>query len=117
MAEDRQSQIVWQTVNEVSKRKNMSRAACQEERTHMGKKHFKNLLGKPPKVTDKSIMKIDNYQLDIKLGQFTQDKLDIVLTKIKNRKAASLDEIPPERQGNSITYCSDTVTLCITRTQ
>ena len=37
-----------------------------------------------------------NNQLDIKLGQFTQDKLDVVLTKIKNRKAVSLDEIQLE---------------------
>ena len=50
----------------------------------------------PPKVTDEPIMKIINNQLDVKLGQFTQDKLDVVLIKIKNRKAASLDEIPPE---------------------
>ena len=31
----------------------------------------------------------------VKLGQFTQE-LDSVLRKIKNRKAAGLDEIPPE---------------------
>ena len=30
------------------------------------------------------------------LGQFTQDELDSVVRKIKNRKAAELDEIPPE---------------------
>ena len=42
-------------------------------------------------------MKIVNNQLDIKVGQFTQEELDIVLTKIKNRKAARLDEIPPPR--------------------
>ena len=35
-------------------------------------------------------------QLDIKLGPFTQGELDSVLRKIKNRKAAGLDEIPPE---------------------
>ena len=41
-------------------------------------------------------MKIINYQLDIKLGQFTQGKLDIVLIKIENKKAAGLGEISPE---------------------
>ena len=41
-------------------------------------------------------MEIINDQQDIKLGQFTQEELDVVLTKIKNRKAANLDEIPPE---------------------
>ena len=34
--------------------------------------------------------------MDIKLGPFTQEELNSVLRKIKNRKAAGLDEIPPE---------------------
>ena len=34
--------------------------------------------------------------MDIKLGPFTQEELDSVLRKIKNRKAVALDEIPPE---------------------
>ena len=34
--------------------------------------------------------------MDIKLGPFTQEELDSVLRKIKNRKAAGLDEIPSE---------------------
>ena len=38
----------------------------------------------------------NSKQLDIKLGPFTQEELDSVLRKIKNRKAAGLDEIPPE---------------------
>ena len=62
---------------------------------HMWKEHFKNLLGKSPEITDKTITKIINDQLDIKLGQFTQE-LDVVLTKIKNRKAVGLDEITSE---------------------
>ena len=62
----------------------------------MWKEHFKNLLGKSPKITNKPIRKIINNQLDIKLGQFMQEELDVVLTKIKNRKAAGFDEIPPE---------------------
>ena len=41
-------------------------------------------------------MKIIINQLDTKLGQFTLEELDIVLMKIKDRKATSLDEIPPE---------------------
>ena len=78
----------------------------------MWKEHFKNLLGKSPKVTDKPIMKIINSQLDIELGQFTQE-LNIVITKIKNRKAARLDEIPPEvwktRKFNDLLlqYCNN----------
>ena len=41
-------------------------------------------------------MRIISKQLDIKLGQFTQEELDSVLRKIKNRKAAEFDEMPPE---------------------
>ena len=41
-------------------------------------------------------MRIISEQLDIKLGWFTQEELDLVLRKMKNRKAAGLDEIPPE---------------------
>ena len=63
---------------------------------HMLKEYFKNLFGKSPKITNKPIRKIINDQLDIKQGQFTQDELNVVLTKIKNRKAAGFDEIPPE---------------------
>ena len=62
---------------------------------YMWKEHFKNLLGKSPKVTDKPITKIIYNKRDIKLGKFTQEKLDVVLTNIKNRKAAGL-EIPSE---------------------
>ena len=60
------------------------------------KKHFKTLLEKSLKVTDKSIMKIINNQLDIKLEQFPKEELNVVITKIKNRKTAGLDEIPQE---------------------
>ena len=62
----------------------------------MWKEHFRNLLGKSPKVTDKSNTKNINYQLNTEVEQFTQEELDIAQTKIKNRKAAGLDEIPPE---------------------
>ena len=53
-------------------------------------------LGSPPKITHEPITRIISKQLDIKLGPFTQEELDSVLRKIKNRKAAGLDEIPPE---------------------
>ncbi len=59
------------------------------------KEHFENLLGNPQKVTHEPITRIISKQLDIKLRQFMQE-LDSVLRKIKNRKAAGLDEIPPE---------------------
>ena len=99
---------MWQNVNEVSKRARAKlKATSQEERMHLRKEYFKNLLGKTPKVT-KSI----NYQFDIKLGQITQEEPDIVVTKRKN--TAGVDEIPPEvwktRKFNFILFqCYHTV--------
>ena len=98
--EDRQSRIAWQTINEVSRRKNTAKAklkaANQKERIKLWKQHYENLLGNPPKITHEPITRIISKQLDIKLGPVTQEELDSVLRKIKNRKAAGLDEIPPE---------------------
>ena len=98
--EDRQSRIAWQTINEVSRRKDTAKAklkaANQQERIKQWKQHFENLLGNPPKITHEPITRIISKQLDIKLGPSTQEELDSVPRKIKNRKAAGLDEIPPE---------------------
>ena len=98
--EDRQSRIAWQTINGVSRRKNTAKAklkaANQQERIKLWKQHFENLLGNPPKITHEPITRIISKKLDIKLGPFTQEELDSVLRKIKNRKAAGLDGIPPE---------------------
>ena len=94
--EDRQYKIAWQTINEVSRRKSTTKAKLkatnQQERIKLWKQHFENLLANPPKVTHGPITWIISKQLDIKLGPFTQE----VLRKIKNRKAAGIDEIPPE---------------------
>ena len=114
--EDRQSRIAWQTINEESRRKNTAKAklkaANQQERIKLWKQHFENLLGNPPKITQEPITRIISKQLDIKLGPFTQEELDSVLRKIKNRKAAGLDEFPRKygRPDNSTIYCSDTAT-------
>ena len=98
--EDRQSRIAWQTINRVSSRKSTVKAKLkatnQQERIQLWKKHFNNLLRNPPKVTHEPITRIISKQLDIKLGLFTQEELDSVLRKIKNRKTTGLDEIPPE---------------------
>ena len=98
--EDRQSRIACQTINEASRRKSAAKAklkaTSQQERIHLWKQHFENLLGDPPKVTHEAITIIISKQVGTKLGPFTQEELDSVLRKIKNRKAAGLDEIPPE---------------------
>ena len=97
--EDRQSRIAWQTINEVSGRKSTAKAklkAANQERIKLWKQHFENLLANPPNITQEPITRIISKQLDIKLGPFTKEELDSVLRKIENRKAAGLDEIPPE---------------------
>ena len=98
--EDRQSRIAWQTINEESRRKSTTKAklkaASQQERIKLWKQHFENLLGNTPEVTHEPITTIISKQLDIKLGPFMQEELDSVLKNLKNRKAAGLDEIPPE---------------------
>ena len=90
--EDRQSRIARQTINEVSRRKSTAKAklkaANQQERIKLWKQHFENLWGNPLKVTQEPITRIIRKQLDIKLGLFTQEELDSVFRKIKNRKAA-----------------------------
>ena len=97
-AENRQSSVAWKTVNEVTGRKTSSnsklKATSQEERLKLWKEHFQNLLGKPPSVSDKPIETIINYTLNIKLGHFLTTELKAV--KVKGRKAAGLDDIPPE---------------------
>ena len=98
--EDRKSRIVWQTINKVSRRKNTTKAKLkatnQQERIKLWKQHFESLLGNPPKVIQEPITRIVRKQLDIKLGPFNQEELDSVLRKIKNRKSAGRNEIPPE---------------------
>ena len=68
----------------------------QQQRINLWKQHFENLLGNPPKVTPEPITRIISKQLDIKLGPFTQEELDSILSRIKNMKAAGLDEVHPE---------------------
>ena len=67
--EDRQSRIAWQTINEVSRRmsaaKTKMKAANQQERIKLWKKHFEHLLGNPPKDTHEPITRTISKQLDI----------------------------------------------------
>ena len=45
---------------------------------------------------DGPITKNFSNVLDVKLGQFMQEELNVLLRKILDRKATGLDEIPPE---------------------
>ena len=77
--------------------------ACQKERLQKWKEHFKNLLGKPPEVTDKIIKYIIYSQLDIKLGQFMEGEFDPKLkkrVKTENLKASTKYFLKYGRQEN-----------------
>ena len=119
--ENRQYRREWHTVNELRRMKSTAKARLkatrQEERIHLWKQHFGNLLGKLPKVTHEPITKIICHQLDIKLGQFMLGELDSLPRKIKNRKAVRLMKYPQKYRKiwNLSTYCSNTVRLYITK--
>ena len=80
-------------VNEVSSKKSTVKAklkaASQEERIQQWKQHFENLRRNPLKVTHVAITRIIRKQLDIKLGQFTREKLEPVRRKIKKKKKSN----------------------------
>ena len=99
-AVNKQAALAWKTVNEVSGRKSSNssklKATSQADRLDKWKDHFKDLLGNTPDVSDTPIEQIIDNTLDVKLGHFTPDELNVVLKKIKNNKAAGLDNIPPE---------------------
>ena len=58
--------------------------------------HFQNLLGKSLIVSDSTIEKLIEQELEIKTGAFNELELDLVLKNMKNKKAAGLNRIPPE---------------------
>ena len=72
------------------------KATRQKDRLQKWKVHFQKHLGNPPKIIEYYTQKIVDKQQDIKLGDFTTDKINQALKKLKGRKAAGLDGIPPE---------------------
>ena len=66
LVEERPSRIAWQMVNEVSEKEGTAKAELkaisQQERIHLLKQHFKNLLGNPAKVTHDLVTKIISKQ-------------------------------------------------------
>ena len=99
-SENKQSSLAWQTVNEITGRKKSTKAKIkasnQEERLKKWMNHFQNLLGKSPIVSDSTIEKVIEHELEIKTGPFNELELDLVLKKLQNKKADGLDGIPPE---------------------
>ena len=99
-SENKQSSLGWQTLNEITVRKKSTKAKIkasnQEERLKKWMNHFKNLLGKSPTVSDSTVEKVIEHELEIKTRPYNELELDLVLKKLKNKKAAGLDGIPPE---------------------
>ena len=99
-SENKQSSLAWQTVNEITGRikstKAKIKASNQEERLKKWMNHFQNLLGKSLIVSDSTIEKLIEQELEIKTGAFNELELDLVLKNMKNKKAAGLNRIPPE---------------------
>ena len=62
--------------------------------------HFQNLLGKSPIVSDSTIEKVAEHELEIKPRPFNELELDLVLKKLQNKKAAGLDGIPTRNLEN-----------------
>ena len=113
-ATNQQSSLTWKIVNNVSGRKKSPKsklkANTQEERLELWKNHFQGLLGKEPTVNDLPMTKIIHNELEYSVDDFTMEELEKVLKKCKNRKAAGLDDIPPEvwKTGNF----NDTLLQC-----
>ena len=82
---------------------------------------FRESAWKIPKVIDKPITKIINNLQNIKIGQFIEEELDVVLLKIKKNPGNMLVLMKYlqkyGRQGNTMTYCSDTATPYVGGTQ
>ena len=60
------------------------------------KKTFQVSVGNTLEIIDKLTEEIVYGQLDTKLGNFTEDKLETILKTIKSRKVVDRDEIPTE---------------------
>ena len=69
----------WRKRKEVNVEKKTKSCRPKKERSQKWKKLSQNLLKNPPEITDKPIPKIINRQVEIKLGQFTEEELDRVL--------------------------------------
>ena len=99
-ATNQKSSHAWKAVNEISGRKNTTKAklkaSSQDERIKLWKEHFENLLGKPPLTNEAVITPIFENELSIKKGAFTMDELRTVLKNTKSGKSCGLDNIPAE---------------------
>ena len=76
----------------MNKRKSTPREKLIEDRIHLWKEHFK--IGNSPYVIDKPIPKIINSLLEIQLGKFTEEELNLALKKFKSEKLLASTKYP-----------------------
>ena len=98
---NQKSSNAWKVINEISGRRSTNsaklKASNQEERVKLWKKHFQDLLGKPPQTDEQTeIVNIAANELKIRKGPFQMDELSIAINSIKSGKACGLDGIPAE---------------------
>ena len=91
----------WKLINKVTGRKASVQGKLegdtQADRINNWYKHFCNLLGKPPKVTDEDEEIEQIFQkLNIKEGPFTMEEYKKAKAELRIGKAAGDDEIHPE---------------------
>ena len=96
---NRKSRMAWSIINEISGRKKTNtgriKASSPEERIKLWRDHFANLLGLPPVIDDRPIIKIFDT-LPIETGDFTMLELNTAIKPLQNNKASGLDGIPAE---------------------
>ena len=93
----------WKLIIEITRRKTTKRATLKgwnkEERVKNWYDYFKELLGKPPKITEEKetvTTILDNRDLNIKTHCFTSSEHEEVGKQIKESKVPDPDCISPE---------------------
>ena len=91
------SRLVWDTVNEVTRRKDPEhggiKARNTDERLAICKDPFQKLFGQSPEIDDQPVPKVFDT-LPIKTGEFTAIELQASIKSFQNNKATGLDNIP-----------------------
>ena len=93
------SRLVWDKVNEVTRRKGPKRGRITASNTDEGlaiwKDHFQKLLRQSPEIDDQPVPKVFDA-LPIKTGDFIAIELQASIKSFQNNKATGLDNIPIE---------------------
>ena len=90
------SRQVWDTVNEVKRKKSPKRGRIKASNVLLfGKNHFQKLLGQSPEIDDQPVPKVFDT-LPIKTGEFTAIELQVSIKSFQNNKATGFDNKPIE---------------------